>query len=349
MKKIIGIFSLLSCAILQAQHVGIGTNNPLARLHLAGSTPYLYIDNGAAFFRDASTDNYFQMSNFGEYMVLNNFLGPNATTNFRFTDGTKEIVLSGKGIAIAQRTILGDNIPQVPLDIRADAEAVRIAGINPYLSMQDGGVQWGYLQAWTDGIALASNGYDVGLWTNGAKRLAVKPSGALEIAGNTGTAGQVLTSNGSGSPAQWTSATNTLLYNSFRFFPMTGGVTFINTSNSVWRDVPGMTYSFTLAGNTYVDVAAVFASYGNGCIGCDQPKYNYRLLINGNVFTSIAGKAAGGLFETSNSVTTGFTLPAGNHTIKWQVNSFDGSDLILSNIIGDSGNKTYMRVWMVPQ
>jgi hypothetical protein len=48
-------------------------------------------------------------------------------------------------------------------------------------------------------------------------------------------------------------------------------------------------------------------------------------------------------------ITTGFTLPAGNHTIKWQIFSSDGSNVVVENTSANLANMTYMRVWMVPQ
>ena len=339
---------LLFSSQVSAQNVGIGTSTPLANLHLAGVNPEFRInDDGSIIILNNNSTSFSMLRNLGNYTVLQN---THASGTFLIRPGnlgTNDVLITGTGIAIGPRGPLGSVVPNVALDIRADGEAVRIAGTTPYLTMTDQGNLRGYIQAWSDGLALASNGFDVGLWTNGVKRLAVKPNGALEVAGSTGSAGQVLTSNGAGAAPVWASPANGL-YNSFRFITMSGSL-FTSNNDGVWRDIPGMTHSFNLAGNHYVDVAAVMTGYPESCFNCDQPRVLFRLLVNGNAFAGHVGRGAGGLYFSSFPVTTGFTLPAGNHTIKWQVFTNSGSNFVLRSSDVESGNTTYMRVWMVPQ
>lgn len=345
-RVLLSIGFLILLQNMYAQNVGIGTGSPEALLHLGGNNVELLIDNGPILLRNSSSGEATQLSGIAPYtLVSNNY----SNGTFVFRPGTigKEFIMSGTGLVIGARAALGGQLPATPLDIRADGEVLRINGVNPYLSLMDGNVQRGYLQAWTDGIALASVNHDVGLWTNSVKRLAVKPNGALEVAGSTGSAGQVLTSNGSGLPPAWSSAT-TALYNSVRFVTPSQS-SFVNTSDNVWRDVPGMTTSLSLSGNTYVDIAANMYYTALPCLGCDNPAVEFRLVVNTINFTEIKGRT-GGAFERTNSLTTGFTLPAGSHTIKWQIRSTDGSDVVVFGGANfDVNYRTFMRLFTAAQ
>ena len=335
-------------AFLPAQNVGIGTTNPLSNLHLGGFNPAVRLDNdGSIFLYNSGSTSYTQLSNHGAYTVVQNNHAIGSLLLRPGSAGARDVLINGNGMFIGPRGPIGSISHNLPLEINASGEVFRIIGATPYITMMDGGLTRGYIQAWTDGLALASNGFDVGLWTNGVKRLAVKPNGALEVAGSAGAAGQVLTSNGAGAAPVWASPANGL-YNSFRFISLSGN-TFTSTSDGVWRDVPGMTYTFTIASNHYVDLSAIFTGYPQGCFGCDQPRVLFRLIINGNTFTGIAGRGAGGLYFTSHTINTGFTMPPGTHTLKFQVLSTSGSDFILTTTDSGIGNATYLKVWMVPQ
>jgi hypothetical protein len=342
-----GLYSLPILSRTDAQNVGIGTFNPQATLHLGGVSPSLRIDNnGSLFLYPGFGNSYTQLGGQEQYSILqNNFV--NGMILLRpASEGQRDVVIGSAGMALGPRGALGSLVPDVPLKIVAGGEAFRITGSTPYLNMVDGSTIRGYLQAWTDGIALASNGFDVGLWTNGAKRLAIKPSGAFEVAGNTGTAGQVLTSTGAASAPVWASPANAI-YNSFRFVTMTQP-TFESQSDNTWRDIPGLSLSLNFSGNHYVDVSAVFSGTSANCLGCDQPTVWFRLLVDGNAFTGTLGTMSP-LLKATFPVTTGFTLPAGNHVIKWQVLSSQGSMVTLFSTIPFFSYTNYMRVWTAPQ
>ncbi len=345
-RALLSIGFLIFLQNMYAQNVGIGTGSPEALLHLGGNNVELLIDNGPIVLRNSSSGEATQLSAIAPYTLVSNNYSNGA---FVFRPGTigKEFIMNGTGLVIGARAALGGQLPATPLDIRADGEVLRINGVNPYLTLMDGNVQRGYLQAWTDGIALASVNHDVGLWTNSVKRLAIKPNGALEVAGSTGSAGQVLTSNGSGLPPAWSSAT-TVLYNSVRFVTPSQS-SFVNTSDNVWRDIPGMTTSLSLSGNTYVDIAANMYYTSLACLGCDNPGVSFKLVVDEINFTEIKGRT-GGASERTNSLATGFTLPAGSHTIKWQIRSTDGSDVVVfggANL--DVNYRTFMRLFTVAQ
>lgn len=342
------LFTLLVLSHVNAQNIGIGIANPQATLHLGGASPSLRLDNnGSIFLYPSFSLNYTHLGGQDQYSILqNNFV--NGVILLRPANaGQRDVVIGSAGMALGPRGALGSLVADVPLKIVSGGEAFRITGTTPYLNMMDGNAARGYLQAWTDGIALASNGYDVGLWTNGAKRLAIKPSGAFEVAGNPGTSGQVLTSTGTGSSPVWASPSSAI-YNSFRFVTMSQTI-FENASDNVWRDIPGLSLSLNFSGNHYVDVSAVFAGISASCLGCDQPTVLFRLLVNGNAFTGTVGTMTPSFVKSTFPVSTGFTLAAGSHVIKWQVLSTQGSQITLYPNIVNIGNINYMRVWTAPQ
>lgn len=62
-------------------------------------------------------------------------------------------------------------------------------------------------------LALTATGANsIQLFTNGVERLEIESDGAWQLAGNTGTSGQVLTSNGSSAPPSWQTAAASLIF-----------------------------------------------------------------------------------------------------------------------------------------
>jgi hypothetical protein len=258
-------------------------------------------------------------------------------------------VINNVGILIAPRDISEPNpllFPTAPLDIRANGEVVRIAGTNPYINIFSQGVQRGYIQGHTGGLELGSNNSDVNIWTNGNNRLSVKNNGALAIAGNAGSPGQVLTSSGPGGSPYWGSP-GSVIYNSFRFITLASNVSI--PRNGQWHDITGLQYSFTLGSPHYVDVSAQVAVAN--CYNCPTGFCWLRLFVDGNIFTESYGNDILQNKDSSLGLNTGFTLPAGNHTIQWRMACWGGNNsdsfVILSNVAGP--NRSYMKVWMVPQ
>lgn len=101
---------------------------------------------------------------------------------------------------------IGTDNPAAPLGFAATA-GKKIA-LYPGVTNDYGlGIAAGGLQIYSDGTPSG----DVAIGTDAAgtftERFAVKNTGALAVLGNSGAAGQVLQSNGSGAPATWVSPT----------------------------------------------------------------------------------------------------------------------------------------------
>lgn len=334
-----------------AQNVGIGTTTPQADLHIAGTNPVLRLENNGSILILHSNGTATNLQSISGYSVIEN-RNPNGGITFRPGPSatlSREVMINSKGIAIGPRDPNPPPnlylLPNVPLDIRADGEVVRIAGTNPYISIFSQGVQRGYIQGHTGGLELGSNNSDVNIWTNGNNRLSVKNNGALAIAGNAGSAGQVLTSSGPGGSPYWGSS-GSVIYNNFRFFTQVGNVSI--PRNGQWYDIPALQYSFTLGSNHYVDVSALAVVFN--CSYCPTGSCRLGLFIDGNQFTIHWGNDMVAERITSLAVSTGFILPAGNHTIQWRMACGGGngdSFTLYGNNLGP--NSTHMKVWMVPQ
>jgi hypothetical protein len=359
MKHIQAFFFLVVLVMAQAsaQNVGIGTTNPQAMLHIDGPYPSLLLGReGIIDIRHSNGTSTTTLRSWSSYSVLENThlsgaiqLRPGRPTpSYDSSTLGREVMINATGLAIGPRGNLLPNlslVPNAPLDIRADGEVVRITGTNPYISIFSQDVQRGYIQGYTGGLALGSNNADVNIWTNGINRLSVKNNGALAIAGNAGSPGQVLTSSGPGGSPYWGSPGN-VIYNSFRFLPLLNR--FAPPTDGRYHDIPDFAYSFTLSGNHYVDVTAVVQAAYNGCFGCSDPVASFRLVIDGTPFTHFNVKVKPDAYGISHTMNAGFTLPAGNHTIKWQVAHFEGPAFRL--LTADlRPNPTFMKVWMVPE
>lgn len=227
MKHVSSLFlvCIFQCFVLfsAAQHVGIGTSNPAAKLHvqsagfeslrLQGPTAAatFYDNNTLRGYIQAWTDGITMSSAAGQSLRLYS----NGGSNERLT------IVSNGNVGI------NNSNPQANVHISSNAvEALRISGFNPAQTFYNGNNYVGYLQAYQNIMSLAADGTNrVGLFTVQTERLTILPNGnvginnvapeqKLDVAGNlkftgalmpngnTGQANQVLTSTGSGVP-EW--------------------------------------------------------------------------------------------------------------------------------------------------
>ncbi|GAB3524572.1 complement C1q domain-containing protein [Emticicia fontis] len=115
-----------------------------------------------------------------------------------------------------------NTLPSIPLHINATSEVARFQGTTPYISMYDGIMINGYIQAINNSFEIGSkNNYDINFYTGDAQRLningtngivtvnqklvaqnGIKLTGPLQAAGESvGAEGMVLVSKGNATPA----------------------------------------------------------------------------------------------------------------------------------------------------
>lgn len=152
-------------------------------------------------------------------------------------------------------------------------------------------------------------GYDAAGIFN--ERFAVKPNGALAISGNTGTAGEVLTSNGNSNPAEWGSPTK-VIYNSTMKIDCSDEVLILAGSPV---DIPGLTYTFTTTSNAKVIVNFNIPVSVPSCALCGWSKVSIQVNLN-NTNKSVNRSLSPNDEYFTMSGSALLQLSPGTHTIK---------------------------------
>jgi len=225
--------------LADAQNVGIGTNSPQSPLHIKASA-------GEAL-RLQSSDPFIgffdNAGNYGAYVWLNKLFGndlrigtpqgSNIAIAFSPNNSTSLYVAANGNVGI------GNLQPQSPLAFTPTLG--KKITLYPGATGDVGfGVAGNRLQIYSDNPnADVAIGYDAAGTFN--ERFAVKPNGALAVNGNTGSAGQVLRSNGAGAAASWTSLSNLSI--------TAAGMTpvFYAVPNNNKNNIPGATLSINLS------------------------------------------------------------------------------------------------------
>jgi hypothetical protein len=292
-----------------AGNVGIQRATPLARLDVLGGNWDVVNGEGDVRIGDASTRLKIGLATGGGGTGAATIMehGPAGAYNVLAlgTQGNKVLFVNGN----SQRVGIGIDAPSAPLGFAAllgKKITLYPAGANDYGL----GISSGRLQIFTDGGA----GGDVAIGTDAAgtftERLAVKNNGALAVSGNTGAAGQVLQSNGSGTAPTWVTR-NALTYNS---------VYSSTTPTNVWIDptapgvLSGMSITFTTAQAAKIIVHVDVKVSDTECTFCAGGTATGALRVNGAAFHTRSVKLGNGEFD--NLVMTGYTaVAAGTHTI----------------------------------
>lgn len=231
-----------------AGNVGVQRPDPVARLDVLGGN--WDVVNGEGDFRigDASTRLKFGVATDGGGTGASTIMvqGPPGAYNVLAlgTQGNKVLHVNGT----SQRVGIGIDGPTAPLGFAAlTGKKVSLFpnGANDY----GFGISPGRLQIFSDGLA----GGDVAIGTDDAgtftERFAFRNNGAFAVGGNTGTAGQVLQSNGSGAAPTWVApATSTAAYRTLG----TGSVV---VNNNVYARVPGFEAGIVTARPSNVQVS----------------------------------------------------------------------------------------------
>jgi hypothetical protein len=276
--------------------------------------------------------------------TLLGFMGTQNSQNIGFFGGA-----AGWGFtydAINSRVGIGNNNPNAPLAF-APSLGKKIT-LYPGASGDAGfGIAGNRLQIYADNPnADVAIGYDAAGIFN--ERFAVKPTGALAVSGNTGNAGEVLTSNGNGNAASWSSATNQL-YNNTYAFGQTSDL--VITGSGVSYDLPGLNQNIVLTRPSKVLVSMHVSGSTQPCFACGEAITEFRLYINNATGTDFFQYKEGrvpypGAFDED----TGFrmlTLGPGTHNFKMTVQHTSGPDVFVRRDLMPYG--TRMTIIVIPQ
>ncbi len=166
-------------------------------------------------------------------------------------------------------------------------------------------------------------GYDAAGVFN--EKFAVKPTGALAVSGNTGTASQLLVSKGSGAPAAWETITPIF---DFRNAGFNGQQ--VRSGNNLFVDLPSLTLTVTVPpgknGSLFVSGGIVIS--GIGCIGLGCLALAYLEMYVDGVLRGIRMPVK----TDNNQITPGIfsnvyaqSLDPGVHTITFRATKLDAN------------------------
>lgn len=222
------------------------------------------------------------------------------------TQGNKVLYVNGA----TQRVGIGTDAPNAPLSFPPvlGKKITLYPGVTGDVGFAVAGNR---LQIYAD-----HSGADVAVGWDAAgtfnERFAFKPTGALAVSGNSGTAGQVLQSNGAGAAAAWVSPANSSYPNTY--FVESTALTTV-TADALPMDLPGMLVTFTIPGNAKLVVSASAYVVGMGCTNCATARPELRILVDGfPVHSSVTNLAQGEAVTVS--ATAYRTRTAGTHTVK---------------------------------
>ncbi len=271
----------------------------------------------------------------------------NATGLLASFGGTGQILVDAPNVPGGRLTLLGNgnlglgvNNPTSKLSF-APALGKKISLYSNNGSDYGFGIGSSRLQIFSDGYP----GGDVAIGTDNAgtftERFAFKNNGALAVGGATGTAGQVLQSNGSGGSPTWADP-KAVTYAGSREFLAVGNITV--TANNV-ATVPGLTGSLTLAGNARVFVNVNLRLNTPSCAFCTGAVAHVQIWLNGGPVRNWIQHVDAGTIENFNA-TAMLGLGAGTHVIEIRVQNY-GADINVGT--GFDVVEHYMTWQVAPQ
>lgn len=223
--------------------------------------------------------------------------------------------------AVNSRVGIGNNNPNAPLSFPASTgrKITLYPGAQGNVGM---GVYGNEFRLHTDYAAAdITMGYEntAGVFT---ERMRVKGNGAIGLSANAGAPGDVIQSNGAGSPATWGSATSQLYNNMYQYELPTS-----HTLGGIWSDpyyFNNLTQTITLAKTSKVLVSMYARCHSDNVVG--EVHAGFYLNIDNTYpqpfFLSANIKLAPGETEQVDSGLRMITLPAGTHTFKMSVINF---------------------------
>ena len=304
--------------INSAGNVGIGTTNPQKNLSVQNGMNIDQADGNSG-----TTANTITFGNgSGEGVGSKRNPGGNQWGLDFYTNSIIRMSISNGG-----NVGIGTTNPQYPLDINGRMRLNGTSSNDAGMWLNDAGVDRAF-------VGLENNNY-IGFYGNegaGWKFGMNTQTGALKINGSEGSNGKVLASTG-GSANNWVSPTNTLFNNSASINNTTS-ITLSQTSG--WTTLPGMTYTFSSAGNSKVLISSFTGFHTIACSFCGTTSVNVTAYIDGALFmTGLAYHIANDVYFTA-SFSIMPTLTGGTHTIEIKALnnggpnvSFDQKNLII--------------------
>jgi hypothetical protein len=303
MKKMITLVLLITFGKTQAQNVGIGTANPLAKLHVDNG----FLSEAIRLSSDFGPHISFRLS--GNDNLSAPLIGLNASvpfqTDFRlstpagfnlpikfFTNDSLRLLITANG----KVGVGGIGEPEAAMHINTTAsEALRVQAPFAYQTFYNDKNYMGYLQAWTDALAIGSTtGNALRMYVNnGVERLTIlangntginnaNPQHSLDVGGNlnlngsllvngaTGTAGQVLVSNGTAAPTWRSTSFNNPVRFAYSFINFFTGLNPVYTNTPIYNlstsdvNIGANTITINKSGLYHFDgYVTLFASYSN--------------------------------------------------------------------------------------
>ncbi len=237
------------------------------------------------------------------------------------TQGVKVLHVNGA----SQRVGIGTDTPAAPLGFPATLGkkiTLYSGGTNDY----GFGIAGGRLQVYSDSPAAdIALGYDAAGTFN--EKFAFKGNGALAVGGNTGAAGQVLRSNGSGAAASWVDPTN-LSYNNVYQVTSNASVTVTNFATPV--QIPGLTQTFTVGSNARVITTFIVVVRPVSCFACGGSTAIVDITLDGGMVNRFNEAVDNGASSTL-SPTLLLQVGPGTHTVQ-VVGSCLGPDTQLGGV-----------------
>jgi hypothetical protein len=184
----------------------------------------------------------------------------------------------------------------------------------------------------------------VGLFGNngaGWKLAMNTQTGALQVNGQDGSAGQVLQSSGSGGSPTWTSSTNALYNNTIT---ITNSATQVLNTAAGWVPLTGMSYSFSVTGNAKVLFSYSIPASPGSCVACGESEAYIDLFVDGSASNRTWNSIANGAGATL-SLTKVLTVGPGSHTISLSAQAI-GNNV---NIAPCCAFEKVMTVQVIPQ